>query len=111
MCIRDRIRPLVQSVAPPPNSFDPTFVDTGGVTHETLSTDQMGDVSLCGRLRQPSKTKRDRLRAFARSLAPEGVDCMSCLVNRARLDGMIEGPRIKSGHLMIELDLVAAASR
>lgn len=107
------IRPLVQPVSPPPNTFDPTFVDAGGVTHETLSTDRVGDVSLCGQLRQVSKDKYAflRLRAFARSLAPEGVDCMSCLVRRTQLDGMIEGPRIKSGHLMVELDLATRASR
>jgi hypothetical protein len=107
------IRPLVQSVSPPPNAFDPTFVDAGGVTHETLSTDRDGDVSLCGRFRQPSKNRCDdlTLRAFAWSLAPEGVDCMSCLVNRARLDSMIQGPQVKSGHLMVEMDLAAEAAR
>ena len=107
------IHPLVQSVSPPPNTFDPTFVDAGGVTHETLSTDRVGDVSLCGQMRQASKDKYRfiRLRAFARSLAPEGVDCMSCLVRRVQLDGMIAGPRIKSGHLMIEMDITAEEPR
>lgn len=106
------IRPLVQSVSSPPFYFNPIFVDSQGVTHEALGTDRIGDVSLCGRPCQPSKAKYERaLRAFANTLAPEGVDCMSCLVNRARLDGMIEGPRIKSGHLMVELDLVTGTSR
>lgn len=111
------IRPLVQSVSPPPNSLDPTFIDTRGVTHEALSTDRVGDVSLCGQLRWPSKNNHENLkrlhalRAFARSLAPEGVDCMACLVRRVRLDGMTTGPQPKSGHLMVEMDLTIETSR
>lgn len=104
------IRPLVQSVSPPPFYFDPTFVDSQGVTHEALGTDRIGDVSLCGRPRQPLKAAYERaLRAFARTLAPDDVDCMSCLVQRARLDGMVDSSRIKSGHLIVKLDLVAEA--
>lgn len=105
------IRSLVQSVLPPPNHFDPTFVDAKGVTHETLGTDWRGDVSMCGQPRGPSGALHEILRAFARSLAPEGVDCMSCLVQRARLDGTVVGPQIKSGHLMIMIDIAVEEPR
>lgn len=107
------IRPLVQSVSPPPNSLDPTFIDTRGVTHEALSTDRVGDVSLCGQLRWPSKNNHENLkrlhalRAFASPEAPEGVDCMTCLVRRVRLDVMIaeEYAGTEIIYPMIQLDL------
>lgn len=70
-----------------------TFVDPRGVTHEALSTYQhCGVVSFCGQLRSPMKTGDvmiGTLRAYAHLNAPQGVDCMSCLVGRARLDAMI----------------------
>lgn len=105
------IRLLVQSVDPPPHHFNPTFVDAQGVTHETLSTDWDREASLCGKFRWSPRTRLETLRAFARSLAPEGVNCMSCLVRRARLDGMVAGPQPKDGHLVIETDLVPETPR
>jgi hypothetical protein len=68
------------------------FTDSRRITHEALSTyHRIGILSLCGRLRDPKIEDKtiDRLRAYASPNAPAGVDCMTCLVNRAQLDAMI----------------------
>lgn len=72
---------------------DQTFTDHRGITHEALTTNhQTGVVSLCGRLKDPTifvdKT-RSQLRAFVSPRPAEGVDCMTCLVARVRLDTLI----------------------
>lgn len=70
-----------------------TFVDATGVTHEALDTDRIGPVSMCGRLRDPlhvpQRAVTGKAHAYARAIAPDGVDCMTCLVNRAGLDAMV----------------------
>ncbi len=84
---------------------DRIFVDRSGVTHEALDTNHpMGTISLCGLLREPVKTenkKIDWLRAYASPSPPKGVDCMACLVRRARLDAMVDDV-----HETISLDVM-----
>lgn len=88
-----------------------TFADPDGVTHEAIDTNhRIGTLSLCGRLREPAlivdKTL-DQVRGFASPEAPEGVDCMTCLVRRVRLDVMIaeEYAGTEIIYPMIQLDL------
>lgn len=91
-----------------------TFADLGGVTHEAMSAyHPVGTVSLCGRLRHPIQVKDktlDRLRVRALRSSPGGVDCMSCLVARTRLEAMIEreAPSSQDPHT-IELDIGVAS--
>lgn len=72
---------------------DRTFVDPARISHEAVDTyHRTSIVSLCGQLHDPTKIVYktiDTLQAYATSDAPVGVDCMTCLVNRARLDAMI----------------------
>lgn len=86
-----------------------TFVDPRGVTHEALSTYHwVGILSLCGQLRNPTKVEDktiNTLRAYASPAAPENVDCMSCLVNRARLDAMIACGEMNPMMPMVQIDL------
>ena len=74
-----------------------TFVDSNGVAHEAIHTNhRIGTLSLCGRLREPAlivDKMLDQVRGFASPEAPEGVDCMTCLVRRAKLDAMIAEER------------------
>lgn len=69
-----------------------SFKDGLGITHEALHSD-LGDVSLCGRLREPlmidNKVRRAVL-ATAQPWPPDDVDCMTCVVQRTRLDRMVE---------------------
>lgn len=95
-----------------PFAFEPTFVDSKGVTHEALDTDhRIGVVSLCGQLQDPvfgvDKTLV-KLRAYAYFSAPESVDCMVCLIRRVRLNAMIENMPSRGmteTRLTIELDI------
>lgn len=83
------------------------FIDPQGVTHEALDINHrcFGTVSLCGQLRDPvlieDKTI-DWLLASASLVPPEGVDCITCLVRRTRLSGLIDGPDIPN---MVYLDI------
>lgn len=66
-----------------------TFVDFVGLTHDALETNhRIGTLSLCGQPRCPIPVKEppSQIQAFANTEAPEGVDCMTCLTRRARLD-------------------------
>lgn len=88
-----------------------TFVDSNGVAHEAIHTNhRIGTLSLCGRLREPAlivdKTL-DQVRGFASPEAPEGVDCMTCLVRRVKLDVMITEEYEGSGVIypMVQLDI------
>jgi hypothetical protein len=73
---------------------DQAFADARGITHEGLTTNhRIGVVSLCGRVRDPVPVEDKtllQLRAYASARSPEGVDCMTCLVARVRLDVAIE---------------------
>lgn len=90
---------------------DESFVDCKGITHEGLTTNhRIGVVSLCGRLRDPVRVvdkTLTRLRAYASARPPEGVDCMTCLVARVRLDAMIDEARVQmavhDGQVAIDL--------
>lgn len=87
-----------------------TFVVSEDVTHEAINTNHwIGTLALCGRLRDlvliEDKTLR-QIRAFASPEAPEGVDCMTCLVRRVRLDAMVADVYEATGiYSMIEFDL------
>lgn len=67
-----------------------TFLDARGVTHEALDLAYRGgEISFCGQLREPWSgvgKETAQLRAFARREPPKGVDCMTCLIRRVRVD-------------------------
>lgn len=80
------------------------FLDPTGVSHEALDVDpQIGVVLLCGQLRDPIRIDNrppERLRAYVSPEAPEGVDCMTCLVRRVDLDHMFDDDLMISGHMI-----------
>lgn len=86
-----------------------TFVDDLGVTHEVVHVQHaIGDVSLCGKLREPCPLGGkvpSQVRGHASSRSPRDVDCMTCLVSRVRLDAMVAAdPRQPRGY-PIQLDI------
>lgn len=93
-----------------------TFASPNGVTHEALLATltpphpSIDALSLCGIIRTPpiviDKTI-DKLRVLAGATAAEGVDCMTCIVTRVRIDNMMQGvpPGLGPNYPLIELDV------
>ncbi len=91
-------------------SDDSTFKDLRGVTHEAIRpvNPVIGDVSLCGLLRKPPifEYKSIRvLRGLTSLRPPDGVDCMTCLVQRTKLDRMVEQDLLGARGASVELEL------
>lgn len=92
-----------------------TFAGPNGVTHEALLATltphpSIDALSLCGVVRTPpiviDKTI-DKLRVLAGATAAEGVDCMTCIVTRVRIDSMMEDapPGLDPNYPLITLDV------
>ncbi len=89
-----------------------TFTDTRGVTHEALNpihNHRIGVVALCGKLQSPALVEDKTLKQlsmFAWPQAQEGVDCMTCLIARIRVDEISvpdEGPMIRMNQIDVSV--------